>query len=291
MKKKNIIFLVSMLCLTLLPSCFKFRDSNQKIEKKYKYLSEHLILKEEKVDQQKINYLLYHHKDTTLPLLVFIHGAPGSISNLAPFLELESFRNKFSILIIDRPGYGNSSYGKFRPFSEQAKILGKFIEGKRDSRDVYLVGHSFGATIVGLMAVKAKKYMKASIMLAPALDPDNEKYFWFGKLGKWKATRWMASGALKVAADEKYSHAAELDQVKNNWQDINIPVLHVHGDEDNVVPFINQKFSESTFPKDYYSKYIWKGMNHFFPFQKREETGAIILNYIDSLKVANHKNY
>jgi pimeloyl-ACP methyl ester carboxylesterase len=117
-------------------------------------------------------------------------------------------------------------------------------------------------------------------MLAPAIDPDREKYFWFGKLGKWRATRWLIPKAFRVAADEKYSHESDLRSYQERWKDIKTDIVHVHGDKDFVVPFGNLEFSKKNINPDYLTPYAWKGMNHFFPFQKKEETLKLLDGFL-----------
>lgn len=199
-------------------------------------------------------------------------------------IENDSLRAQYSILIVDRLGYGYSEYGKVASIENQSKIIIDLLEKiKQGEQKVYVIGHSYGGAIAGTIATYNPDFLTATVMMAPAIDPIQEKYFWYSKLGKWKLTRALGSGALKVAADEKYSHAAQLVPFRDQWASISKPIMHIHGDKDKVVPFGNIQFSKEHISKEVLTTYEWKGMNHFFPFTKEEELIQIIASYIKNL--------
>lgn len=218
-------------------------------------------------------YFYYQNSVDTSPLLVLIHGAPGSSLHFVDFLKNKLITDHYSVLIVDRPGYGNSEYGTYFSIRDQSDILIELIQSlTRGDQDVFVAGHSYGGTIAAAIASLRPSFLAASALMAPALDPKNEKYFWYGRLGTWKFTRWMASGALKVAADEKYAHAEELEWWSTQWKNMDTPVLHIHGNKDKLVPYVNVTYAQRMISDPYHEVFEWDGMNHFFPFSKTDQT-------------------
>ena len=96
-----------------------------------------------------------------LPLLVFIHGLGGSVSQFNPLLT--SLVNLSSCLSIDLPGCGLS---RFEPkawdaytVKSLAELLGVVIEEhRRETQNVVLIGHSMGASLAAMLASKSTSF-------------------------------------------------------------------------------------------------------------------------------------
>ena len=86
------------------------------------------------------------------------------------------------------------------------------------------------------MALEAPEIVAAVVMLAPALDPEAERYFALGKLAEWKLTEWMVPFSFRVAQIEKRFHAAALRPLVGQWKNIQVAVLMLHGSKDKLVP-------------------------------------------------------
>ena len=105
-------------------------------------------------------------------------------------------------------------------------------------------------------------------MLAPAIDSESEKVFKIAHVAKWKLTKWMVPAAFRVAGDEKFAHIEELQKLKNIWKEIKVPVIHVHGTKDDIVPFENINFSAKKFNKQYLDTIVLEKENHFLPWKR-----------------------
>ncbi len=80
------------------------------------------------------------------PVLTFIHGFPGQISNWK--YQLEYFRGKFSLVAYDQRGFGTSDKPERVSFKEYLSDLEALLRklGLKDE-DVVLIGHSFGGMV------------------------------------------------------------------------------------------------------------------------------------------------
>jgi uncharacterized protein len=261
-----------------------FRKSESNLSNSWRKTGKEFTINNHNYGDKKMRYLYYQNRDVKKPLIAIIHGAPGSSSGYLYYIQNDSLRANYSVLLVDRLGYGYSEYGKVASIENQSKIIIDLIDKlRKGEQKVYVIGHSYGGTIAGTIATYNPSFLTGTVMLAPALDPKQEKYFWYSKLGKWKATRVLGSGALKVAADEKYSHAEELATFQNKWSLISKPIYHIHGTADKVVPFGNIQFSKEQIKKEVLTTYEWKGMNHFFPFKEKEQLIILIEKFIESI--------
>ena len=85
-------------------------------------------------------------------------------------------------------------------------------------------------------------------MISPAIDPQQEKKIWASRFTQWWVTRWMVPTGYRVAGDEKTVHAQELALLDKDWGSLTIPVIHIHGDADDIVPYGNVDYTAKKIP-------------------------------------------
>lgn len=181
--------------------------------------------------------------DLTLPVLVFIHGSPGSSMDFKQYLTNDELNSNANIITYDRVGYGYHSDEKvLGNLESELEVLQKVIPVK-DLQKVILIGYSYGGTIV---AASPKNY-KSKILLAPAIKGELEPMFWMLNLYKWKITKPLVPNVFQNAAMEKMEHLTELPLYKNKWNISRSPLVVVHGDKDRIVPYENSLFLKKIF--------------------------------------------
>ncbi len=281
MKFTIISVIITIILALLLTSCMQFRSSNKALKKDMKKKNISFEILQDTFQNHVFRYLYMNNtKKENAACIVIVHGAPGSSKDFLGYFEDTSLSNNFEMLIVDRPGYGYSEFGTYMPLDSQAQWINQLIKKHKKEQELFLVGHSFGGPIVARAALLADSMVQGTIMIAPAIDPENEKYFWFGKIGYWKSTKWMISKALQLSATEKYKHAAELDSIKNDWQNLKTPILHIHGTKDGLVPYENLAYSKKTFNPTILETQSWEKQGHLVPFTKKEETIKFIIKFI-----------
>ncbi|MEQ8425900.1 MAG: alpha/beta hydrolase, partial [Cyclobacteriaceae bacterium] len=157
--------------LILIDSCMQFRMSSPEIKEYFKKRglngSEHYY----RIGNRKINYV--HSGDETLPLVLFVHGSPGSLSAFIHFLSDSTLLEKAQLISVDRPGFGASNFGYAEPSLEsQAALLKPILEKYKDNRPITLVGHSLGGPVIARMAMDYPELVDGLVMVAPSIDPD-----------------------------------------------------------------------------------------------------------------------
>jgi len=245
----------SFLVLSLIFSCFinfsctvlQWRKSDQEIQDKFKNSKITSEISYFKVDSLDLNVRIQKVVSNEKAInLVFFHGSPSSLSAWEGYLLDSTLREITNMYAIDRPGYGYSNFGDEMPsINTQAKIMSAIINEK-ELTNVIAIGSSYGGPLAARVGF-LNANVKAIVMISPAIDPNKEKDIWGSRFTQWKLTRWLVPTAYRVAGDEKTVHANELTLIASDWKSISIPVLHFHGDIDDIVPYENINFSKENF--------------------------------------------
>ncbi len=247
-----------------------FRYSDRKIIALFKGEDLQPKVKYRKFKGQSLRYVELI-TDRSLPYVVFIHGAPGSSADYYDYFRNEDLYAKVNLISVDRLGYGYSDFGNSETsIQNQGEAIQSIIEKYCSSNKVILVGHSYGGPIAVRMAMDYPGSYESLLLLAPALDPENEKMIKIALLAVNRPTSWITPAALKVAADEKFTHSQEIKKMILLYDKIEIPVCHIHGDKDSLVPYENLKFSKKYFKPDLLEPITLKGEDHFLPWTQQE---------------------
>jgi len=288
---KFIHFLIPVIPLVLLTNCMQFRTNSKNINKRFEGKNVNIKIVCEDILGRKMRYVVTNENEVSWPLLVFIHGAPGSSDNYFQFLEDPELSSCARMISIDRPGYGYSGFGKsMTSIDEQASVINTIIAKYANEQPVILIGHSFGGPIAIKAAVKSPGVIKSVIMLAPAIDPENEKIFKIAYLGRTPPFRWLTPKSWRVASDEKLTHIKELTKMLPDWKKLNIPVIHIHGDKDKLVPYINLEFSRKMINASLLETISLKGEDHFLPWTQTSLIKSTIIQQIEKDKKSISRN-
>lgn len=245
------LFSISILILICLgsTSCtvLQWRKSDKEIQKKFKDLKIESEISYFEVDSLDLKIRIQEIQSEGKNVnLVFIHGAPSSLSTWEKYLTDSTLIATTNMYAVDRPGYGYSNFGAaLNSIDEQAQLMSAIINDKK-LKNVIAIGSSYGGPIAARVGV-LNTNVKAVVMISPAIDPNIEKDFWVSRFTQWKLTRWMVPTAYRVAGDEKQIHAKELELMEKDWKNLTIPILHFHGDVDDIVPYENINYSKETF--------------------------------------------
>ena len=100
--------------------------------------------------------------------IFLIHGVPGSLEDWDPVIG--DLSSKFRITIYDRPGHGYSSAKNIEyNLSHNADIALEIIK-KLNLKNVVVVGHSYGGSVIMALAVRNPHQIKTFISVAGATN-------------------------------------------------------------------------------------------------------------------------
>lgn len=252
MRKAGIILLRTLLILTaiifsvllMFDAFVQFRDEDASLLNFFK----------EKNIPASIGYYNAHGRtlrhlsvgDANAPVtLVFLHGAPSSLSYFKEYFTNDSLLRSAFMLAVDRPGYGYSGFGKPETSMEmQARMIRPLLDSLHARRHpLILVGVSYGTSIACRLAMDYPELVDGMVLVAPSLAPGEEKIYKIAYPIELPAFKWAIPRMLISANAEKLSHKKELTKMLPGWRGITIPVIYVQGANDGLIYPSNAAFA------------------------------------------------
>lgn len=241
--------LITAILFTLLSSCtrLQWRSSDAKINAAFAKAQIPTTISYVAIDSLDLKIRVQSVvKGSQKVNLVFLHGSPSSLSAWNGYLKDSTLGAVVSMHAIDRPGYGYSNFGEaMTSIALQAKVISTVINEKQ-LENVIAIGSSYGGPLAARLAAENDR-IKGVIMISPAIDPENEKRIWQSDFTQFWITRWLVPTGYRVAGDEKHTHAQELANIAPKWSQLTVPIVHIHGDNDDLVPYKNIEYTQRTF--------------------------------------------
>jgi pimeloyl-ACP methyl ester carboxylesterase len=179
----------------------------------------------------------------SLPTLLMIHGSPSSSKIFNSYLQNQDLLKRFRLVAIDRQGYGYSNFGKPETnILKQAELLLPLTRILNNNQPLILLSSSYGGPVSAAVAMLRPDAIDGLIMVAPALQAETEKYFWFNKPLATFPMNLIAPKTFRVANKEKLAHAEELKKLYPYYNLINCPVIFMQGKQDDIVSIGNELF-------------------------------------------------
>lgn len=279
------MYRVAILCgiciiAIVLQTCFTFRKSPKKIDK---YFAEHGVVATQHVYKSGFRDVHYVKAgDESKPLVLFIHGSPGSLSAFIDFLT-DSILLKHALLITaDRPGFGYSNFGNAeKSLEKQAETLKPLLEKYKNNKPVILVGHSLGGPLVARMAIDFPELVDGLILVAasidPALEPDET---WFRAPLASPFLSWILPRSFRASNEEIYHLKPELERMLPLWENITCPVTVIQGNKDRFVDPQNADFARKMLVNAPVDFVIVEDMDHFVPWSHPQLIRRAVLNQL-----------
>ncbi len=267
--------------LILGSSCMRFRTSDKKTFKRFH--EEGIAVQVETIPFDGKGLRCVSRKGAkNTSLVLFIHGAPGSGDAFYDYLSDSALASNADLMTVDRLGYGYSDFGKPELSIERHVQSIKSILQTQAYKNIILVGHSYGGPIALRYAIEYPNDIKGVLLIAPAIDPDHEKIMSVAHLGRFAPTRWLAPATFRVATDEKFSHVQELRKLDSlDFNQIVVPIVHMHGKKDDLVPFENLAYAQAKIPSKHFKKIVLDNENHFIPWTQHELVTKELLQLLE----------
>jgi pimeloyl-ACP methyl ester carboxylesterase len=265
--KKSILITVLVLVslLVLMDSCMQFRMTTTEIDQAFAKRKTPGIQAEYKVGNRKIHYAKTGNLNG--PLVLFIHGSPGSLGDFIQFLTDSTLQREGLLISVDRPGFGQSNFGWGEPsLAVQAKIIKPLIEQYKRNKPVILVGHSLGGPLIAQLAMDYPALVDGLVFVAGSVDPELEPPNWWRTPFATPFFRWILPRSIRASNDEIYPLKNQLKEMTPRWKDIRCDVIVVQGTKDSLVPAGNAEFIRKQLTNVQPRMVYEEGMDHFVPW-------------------------
>ncbi|HEY9045751.1 MAG TPA: alpha/beta hydrolase [Ohtaekwangia sp.] len=271
MKKVKIIAAILLLStMVLMHACMTFRMSSKEVDTFFK--ENHISGSQHSYTRGFRNIHYAEAGDTTKPLILFIHGSPGSLSAFIHFLKDSSLTQQALLVTTDRPGFGYSNFGTGeKSLQKQAAILKPILEKHKHNRPIILVGHSLGGPLIARMAMDYPELVDGLIIVAGSIDPELEpNETWFRAPLATPFLRWILPRSFRASNDEIYHLKPELEEMLPLWKTIKCPVIVIQGRKDVLVSPANADFAKKMLVNAPVEFVFKDDMNHFVPWSNPE---------------------
>jgi pimeloyl-ACP methyl ester carboxylesterase len=219
-------------------------DNDKRVAKAFKKAKIKPVIKYYNVGEDRKIATLQIGADS-LPITVMLHGSPGSGADYDDYLMDSSLYLNSKLVVIDRPGYGFSDFGKAElSVIKQAEIIQNVVEQINIDKDLYWVGYSYGGPVAARLAMTMAGRTKGLLLLAASIAPDQEKTFGVSHLIKRKNWTNKLPIMLRLANEEKLSHKVALEAMIQDWPTISTSVWMLHGTEDGLIYYSNTAFAQ-----------------------------------------------
>lgn len=228
-----------------LSSCFRSWRKNERDLRKH-YANKSIKPTYYTIQNDSLRLFVATTGADTLPPLLLIHGAPGAWYGYINMVDDSILQSKYHIISVDRLGYNHSVYRKKRIVTSidlQARAAALALSLNHSRQKGVLLGRSYGAPIAAKIAILNPSRFHKLVMLAPAIDPAKEKFWWFSKPAKWWVVRMWLPHRINVASFEKFAHAKELEKLAAEWSQLRVPTTVVQGGKDWIVDPSNLDFA------------------------------------------------
>ncbi len=224
-----------------------------------------------------------HVGDSNKPLLLLVHGTPGSVGMFTSYLTDTALLKVAQVVAVDRLGLGYSNYGVTeRSVETHAASIMPIIE-RHAAPQVVILGHSYGGPVVARMAMDFPDQIDHMFIVAGSVCPELEPREWWRHPLDWALIRWIIPPALRVANQEIMALYDELMLMKPLWTQIDCEVAIFQGTEDKLVPAGNADFAaeQLTHLNELQVNFV-EGGDHFILWSKMDDIVAQIVKKLNA---------
>lgn len=284
-KKKLRLFLVLLFFTALMisfHSCMTFRMSKKEVDEFFQSRKIDGSQHHYKTGKYTIHYVQAGNENH--PLILFVHGSPGSLSAFIDFLADTALTKQALVITTDRPGFGHSNFGTAEPSLEkQGLALKPILEKYKNNKPVILVGHSLGGPLIARMAIEYPTLIDGLVMVAPSIDPELEpNETWFRAPLATPFLSWILPRSFRASNEEIYQLKPQLEEMLPEWKEITCPVIVIQGKKDSLVPAGNADFAKKMLSSASVEIVLKDDMDHFVPWSNPELISEAVRKMLDS---------
>lgn len=218
------------------------------------------------------------------PLVVFVHGTPGSSQAFAHLLKHPKLQACCRLVAVDRLGFGESAgSGVQADFDVQASAITTVFSQNQSDAPVLVVGHSLGGSIAAKVAIDNPDQVGALLIISSALDPELNGPRWYQRLADLPIIKQIIPVELHRANEEMLELMHSLEAMSNGWDNLSIPITIFQGAKDPLVHYDNTAFAEQKLPASLLTMYRFPKDGHFILWERPEFVVEQILSLLQGM--------
>ncbi|MEP7373849.1 MAG: alpha/beta hydrolase [Chitinophagaceae bacterium] len=269
-------FIIILLWLIVAQSCMKFKISDSEAKKDFEKEGVALTTKTVKVGKRHMHYA--QSGNDTLPTIVFVHGSPGSWNAFTQYMKDKDLLSKYRMISIDRPGFGNSDFGRAEPLKGQSELISPLFNEWKNGKPVYLVGHSLGGPMIIQLYADNPGIVSGLVLLAASVDPAEEKKESWRYIMDGALMQYFMPGAFRPSNRELVYFKKDVNTLQDKFAAVKGKVYIVHGTKDTFVPPGNAGYAIKKLVNAASVETIMiEGANHFIPWQHYDTIKKVLM--------------
>jgi len=212
--------------------------------------------------------------------IVFIHGTPATAAIFG-----EQFRHPFpraNLAALDRPGFGASGPDRHTPSLEDQANAISALFATLPTRKTILVGHSYGAPVALLAALKFTNQVAGVVLIGGSIDPAQERIYAIQRFADRPAVSWLFPRSLRQCNRELLTLRGDLVRLQPQLSTLGVPVVMLHGGKDRQVPVANVDYLRAQLAaagkSNVFEQMVFPGYNHFIPWQHPDAVALALFN-------------
>lgn len=184
-------------------------------------------------------------KSDSLPLVVLVHGSPGSADAFLGYLADTVLSGSVRLVTVDRPGFGyTQDFGKpERSLAIQAACVKAVADRLAPDQKIWLVGHSLGGPVIARFAMDYPEQTAGLVLVAASIDPEQEEHPWWQSAIHPPPLKWLIPKSFWTSNAEIKPLENELEKMLPLWKKVRCPVRVIHALDDRLVPVANAGFA------------------------------------------------
>lgn len=249
--------------------------SDKKAKREFSRIGLLLLTEILQIEDRNLHYV--STGSANFPIIIFLHGSPRSWTYFKDYIGDKDLLRQYRLVSIDRPGYGQSDFGKGLHVHEQTQLICALLDKLDHQQPIYLVGHSMGAPLAVALAAVRSALVSKIVVLAGALSPYEEKKRNWRKMFINTPFRYLLPGAWRPSNDESYYLKQDLELLSRKFDKVKCPVYLVHGTKDRVVSVRNTEWASKMFIHSPAVKVILlKNAGHNIPLKDYDKIKALL---------------
>ncbi len=221
-------------------------------------------------------------------VVVWVHGTPGNWTDGAYLYRDKSLITDTKLVLIDRPGWGESQYldnprvvTSFQQIGELISPLLRKLKQEHPEVPLLLLGFSWGGSLVPAIALDYPDLVDGLLVLSGGLDPELTKPRWYNKAAKIRLVNAMIGDSMRKANVEMYALSPELALLQNRLTEISQPTIVIQGDTDKLVDPKNADFAEEKFSSNRIRVIRLADQGHLLQLERTDLIAKCIYALID----------